>query len=83
MQSKRHSLFETLSGTAAGFCLSLLVWEFVVKPAWHLDTSFVENLSITMLFTVVSIARSYAVRRFFNWLNNKNNNSHVTHRNHR
>ncbi|MBT2325534.1 hypothetical protein J7E62_24680 [Variovorax paradoxus] len=84
MQSKRGSLLETLFGTASGFVISLLVWEFVVKPLWKLDTSFVENLSITMLFTVVSVARSYVVRRFFNWLNNKNNNSHVTtRRNHR
>lgn len=78
MQTRRGSLFETLFGTASGFVISLLVWEFVVKPLWQLNTSFVENLGITMLFTVVSVARSYVVRRFFNWLNNKNNKSHVT-----
>ena len=82
MQSKRHSLFETMFGTVSGFVLSLLAWEFVVKPVWGLNTSFVENLSITIFFTVLSVLRSYAVRRFFNWLNNKNNNSHVTSRNH-
>ncbi|VTU31868.1 hypothetical protein H4CHR_02895 [Variovorax sp. PBS-H4] len=82
MQSKRHSLFEVVTGTAVAFLISLLVQQFIVDPLWHLHKSIFENLSITVLFTVVSVVRSYYWRRFFNWLNNKNNNSHVTHRNH-
>lgn len=73
MQTSKGSLVETLVSTGSGFVLSVAVWELAVKPIWHIETSFVENLSITALFTVVSIARGYVVRRFFNHLHNKNN----------
>lgn len=65
-------MVETLIGTAVGFCLSVAIWEFVVKPVWHLNTAFVSNLQITALFTVVSIARGYVLRRFFNHLHTNN-----------
>ena len=73
MQTRKGSMTETLVGTAVGFCLSVTIWEFVVKPVWHLNTAFVSNLQITLLFTVVSIARGYVLRRFFNHLHHKNN----------
>lgn len=73
MQSKTQSMIETLTSTVVGFVLSVLVWEFIVKPIWDLHTSFVENISITLLFTVVSILRGYVLRRCFNHLHHKNN----------
>lgn len=73
MQSKLDSLIEQLLNIGSGFVLSLCVWEFVVKPIWSIETSFVENLQITVLFTVVSLARSYAWRRAFNHFSHKNN----------
>lgn len=73
MQSSRQSLVETLTSTATGFILSVAVWEFVVKPVWHVQTSFVENISITLLFTAVSVLRGFCIRRFFNLLTHKNN----------
>lgn len=85
MQTRRHSVIETLVGTFSGFVLSVTIWEMVVKPVWHIQTSFVENLSITALFTVVSIIRGYVVRRLFNLLThnkNKKEQHDTTHRNH-
>lgn len=73
MQTRTHSLIEQLFNTASGFLISVLVWQFVVGPIWHLHTNFAENLEITLLFTVVSIVRSYAWRRLFNRMSNKNN----------
>jgi len=72
MQTRTRSLIEQLANTGSGFLLSLLTWEYVVKPIWEIQTSFVENLNITRLFTAVSIARSYIWRRLFNRLDNKN-----------
>lgn len=71
-QSKLSSALESLLNQASGFALSVAVWEFAVKPIWGIQTSMGENLTITALFTVVSMARSYAWRRFFNRLHNKN-----------
>jgi len=81
MQSRLGSLIEQLLNTGSGFVLSLLTWEFIVKPVWHIQTNFAENLTITLLFTVISIARGYVVRRFFNWLhknNKKEANEHTS-----
>ena len=76
MQSRKHSLLESMTNTAVGFVISVLVWEFVVKPVWDIHTTFAENLTITLLFTVISIARGYVLRRFFNHVTNKKKKPH-------
>lgn len=72
MQSRKSSLVEQLVNTGSGFVISLAVWEFIVKPVWEIQTNFAENLTITLLFTAVSIARGYAARRLFNFIDHKN-----------
>lgn len=52
--------------TLIGFVISSLAWEFIVRPVWHLHTSLAENFQITLFFTVLSIGRGYAIRRWFN-----------------
>lgn len=66
MQPRLHSLIEQVASVGVGFFISLLTWEFIVKPVWEIDTNFAENLQITLLFTVISIARGYAFRRVAN-----------------
>lgn len=65
MQSRRMSLIEQFANIGSGFVISSLMWHFVVQPFWNVETSIAENLQITTLFTVVSIARGYAWRRLF------------------
>lgn len=74
MQSRKSSLCESLAATTIGFIVSVVVWQFVVRPLWNLQTSFAENLGITLLFTVISVIRGYYVRRLFNMLNKNNKN---------
>ena len=83
MQSRLNSLAETCLSTAIGFIVSLLVWQFIVRPVWSLTTSFVENLGITLLFTIVSLLRQYMTRRLFVRLNKNNKNHEQTNRNNR
>lgn len=71
MQSAKHSLIEVLANIGSGFIISALLQEFVVTPFWHLRVSSLDNLSITLFFTVVSIGRSYAFRRLANRIGNK------------
>lgn len=68
MQTKRHSLLEQVLNVGSGFVLSSLVWQFVIIRWWDIHTSFGENLQITSVFTIVSIARGYVWRRLFNKL---------------
>ena len=65
--SRRRSLFEALAGTAVGFVTSVLLSLVVYQANGHAFT-LAEVTSITLIFTVASIARGYGVRRFFVWL---------------
>jgi hypothetical protein len=63
-QSRIDSLAESLTNTAIGFIISLLTW-MAVSRAYGIPMSFATNLSITAIFTVVSIVRQYVLRRAF------------------
>ena len=61
------TLVETLASIAIGFVVSLVITA-VVLPAYGHHITVADNLQITAIFTVASIARGYWVRRWFNWL---------------
>ena len=64
MQSRRMSLIEALSNVAIGYGVAVLT-QITVFPLFGLHVSLSDNLLIGALFTLVSVARSYAVRRMF------------------
>jgi len=64
-QSKKQSLTETVISTFIGLAVSLIT-QIVVFPLYDMEVSFNQNIQITIIFTVVSIARGYLVRRYFN-----------------
>ncbi len=63
-QSRRMSLLESLTNVAIGFGVAVAT-QIAVFPLFGLEVSLSDNLAIGGLFTLVSIARSYAVRRLF------------------
>ena len=63
-QSRRMSLIEALSNVAIGYGVAVLA-QIAVFPLFGLHVSLSDNLLIGALFTAVSVARSYAVRRVF------------------
>lgn len=64
-QSKKQSLLEAITNTAVGFGISLLSI-FIILPLLGIHSTPGKNIAITLYFTVISIARSYVLRRFFN-----------------
>lgn len=64
-QSRLSSFLEATLGTAIGFVISVALTA-VVLPAYGHNVSLSQNLQITFIFTVASIVRSYALRRWFN-----------------
>lgn len=64
-QSKWGSLIETCTHTAIGFVIAYFLghWLYVL---YDIPVSHSANFQITCWFTVVSIARGYVVRRWFN-----------------
>lgn len=65
-QTKLESILEATLSVASGFALSLVIWCTVIIPVWDLEVTMLDNLTITAIFTVASVARSYFWRRFFN-----------------
>ena len=63
-QSRRMSLVESLFNVAIGYGVAVTT-QIIVFPLFGLEVSLSDNLAIGGLFTVVSIVRSYTVRRLF------------------
>lgn len=65
MQSKTSSFIEAIANTLIGYVINLGV-QLVVYPFFGATFSFKQNLAIGLIFMVVSVTRSYVLRRFFN-----------------
>lgn len=63
-QSRAMSLVESLANVFVGYGVAVLT-QLLVFPLFGLRTTLAENLTIGAIFTVVSIARSYVLRRLF------------------
>lgn len=65
MQSRRMSMIETIVGTLVGLVVALIS-QIIIFKAYGLEVTLNHNIQMTMWFTLVSIARSYTLRRVFN-----------------
>jgi len=67
MQSRLQSLLESFANIAIGYLVALAA-QLIVFPLMDIPVRLDQNLAIGAIFTIVSLARSYALRRAFNWL---------------
>mgnify|MGYP003455143609 FL=1 len=67
MQTRLQSLLEAWTNVIIGYFVALAA-QIIVFPWYDIDVSISQNLQIGLIFTAVSIARSYLVRRLFNRL---------------
>lgn len=68
-QSHRHSFLEACSNTAVGYCVSLATWYAILYSGqFDINTTLTDSLLIQGIFTIVSIARGYIIRRIWNGL---------------
>ena len=63
-QSRLMSLVESLANVLVGYGVAVAT-QMVVFPIFGLAVTVTENLLIGLIFTVVSIVRSYTLRRGF------------------
>jgi hypothetical protein len=63
-QSRLMSLLESLANVLVGYVVAV-VTQMAVFPLFGLAVTVTENLLIGLIFTAVSIVRSYALRRGF------------------
>lgn len=64
-QSRVESFVETCVNTFVGFGVSYLAWPII---AWKCDMQYdqAQHWEMVFWFTLLSVARGYAVRRWFN-----------------
>ena len=63
-QSRLMSLVESLANVLVGYGVAVAA-QILVFPLFGLVVTITENLMIGLIFTAVSIVRSYALRRGF------------------
>ena len=65
MQTKRQSAIESLTSTTIGIIIGIVL-NLTILPIFGYPVSVVDSLWISVIFTVISIIRSYIIRRWFN-----------------
>ena len=65
MQTKRQSAIESLTSTTIGIIIGIVL-NLTILPVFGYPVSLSDSLWISVIFTVISIIRSYIIRRWFN-----------------
>ncbi len=63
-QSRLMSLVESVANVVVGYGVAV-VTQILIFPIFGLHTTLAQNLKMGAIFTLVSIARSFALRRVF------------------
>lgn len=64
-QSRTHSLLEAFTNVAAGFGVSTAA-NYLILPSYGCAAGLWPAVEIGLIFTLISFARSYILRRAFN-----------------
>jgi len=64
-QTKLGSLYESTMNIIIGAVVAL-VSQLLIFPMFGIDVPFSANLGIMAWFTLISVVRSYVIRRWFN-----------------
>ena len=64
-QTKIESFIESLVNILIGYGVALIS-QIIVFPIFGIDVPLTTNLWIGLWFTVISLVRSYIIRRWFN-----------------
>lgn len=70
-QSKKWSLIEVVVGLLIGLVTSIFIFQPIIFSYYGVDFGVAQNTVIAVWFTIISLFRSYGVRRFFVWLHRR------------
>lgn len=73
MQSKKGSMLEVATNIAIGYVINFIA-NLCILPMFGFMVTFRQTFYIGLMFTLISVARSYVVRRVYNKYNWFNNN---------
>jgi hypothetical protein len=63
-QSRAMSLVESIANVVVGYAVAVAT-QILIFPAFGVHVTLAQNLTISAAFTVISICRSFALRRLF------------------
>jgi len=63
-QSRIMSLIEAVANVVVGYGVAVIA-QILVFPVFGLQTTLIQNLKIGLIFTGISLIRSFALRRLF------------------
>lgn len=63
-QSRKHSFVESLTNVAIGYVIAF-VSQLLIFPMYGGDFTLAQNIYIGLWFTLISVIRSYIIRRWF------------------
>ena len=69
-QSRKMSLAESCANIALGYGIAIAAQEMIF-PMYGIHLPIQSQLGMGGFFTVVSLVRSYGLRRLFNWLHGR------------
>jgi len=67
-QTKVNSLVESCMNTVIGFIINFIANLILIPLFFNVAVDLMINLYMGILYTAISVARSYVVRRWFNSL---------------
>ena len=70
-QSRLMSLVESIANVIVGYGVAVAT-QILIFPIFGLHTTLAQNLKLGAIFTVVSIARSFTLRRVFEAIRMRN-----------
>jgi hypothetical protein len=77
--SRLMSLVESFANVVVGYGVAVAS-QILIFPIFGLHTTLTQNLKMGAVFTVVSVARSYVLRRFFEAIRVKTTKPPLTRR---
>jgi hypothetical protein len=70
-QSKYHSILEAASNIAVGIVISFIANIIILPYFYGKHIPLIKYGEMTLYFSIISIIRSYGLRRFWNWMHVK------------
>ena len=65
MQTRKQSALEAVTNVLIGYTVAIIS-QLIIFPVFDIEVTFSENLAIGAYFTIVSLIRSYTLRRIYN-----------------
>jgi len=65
MQTRTQSFIESTTNIIIGYIVALIS-QIIIFPLFNINVPLSDNLLIGAYFTVISLARSYLLRRYYN-----------------